>query len=81
MPDEILEIGDFAVHGEDPYTFAYYNRSLLSDGHGLHGEPSRKNSSDPENNSGSGIIMGTNPEEQKGMEKKGDPDGPHPKSS
>lgn len=27
MSDEQLEIGDFAIHGEEPYTFEYYNRN------------------------------------------------------
>ena len=27
MSDEMLEIGDYAIHGEEPYTFEYYNRN------------------------------------------------------
>lgn len=27
MTDEMCEIGDYAVHGEEPYTFEYYNRN------------------------------------------------------
>jgi ammonium transporter, Amt family len=30
MTDAACEIGDFAVHQEESYTFAYYNRRLLS---------------------------------------------------
>jgi Amt family ammonium transporter len=29
MSDEACRIGDYAVHREESYTFAYYNRSLL----------------------------------------------------
>lgn len=28
MSDEELEIGDYAIHGEEPYTFEYYNRDF-----------------------------------------------------
>ncbi|KAL2057481.1 hypothetical protein ABVK25_002534 [Lepraria finkii] len=27
MTDEMCEIGDYAIHGEEPYTFEYYNRN------------------------------------------------------
>ena len=27
MSDEMCEIGDYAIHGEEPYTFEYYNRN------------------------------------------------------
>lgn len=27
MSIEDMEIGDYAIHGEEPYTFAYYNRN------------------------------------------------------
>jgi len=27
MSVEDMEIGDYAIHGEEPYTFAYYNRN------------------------------------------------------
>jgi ammonium transporter, Amt family len=30
MTDEACKIGDYAVHREESYTFAYYNRSLLN---------------------------------------------------
>lgn len=30
MTDEACKIGDYAVHAEESYTFAYYNRSLLN---------------------------------------------------
>lgn len=32
MSDEMLEVGDYAIHGEEPYTFAHYNRSLMDGG-------------------------------------------------
>ncbi|MCJ1474713.1 hypothetical protein MMC13_003373 [Lambiella insularis] len=32
MSDEMLEVGDYAIHGEEPYTFAHYNRSLMHSG-------------------------------------------------
>lgn len=30
MDEETLLIGDYAIHGEEPYTFAHYNRGLLA---------------------------------------------------
>jgi hypothetical protein len=27
MTDEMCAIGDYAIHGEEPYTFEYYNRN------------------------------------------------------
>ena len=32
MSDAACQMGDYAIHGEVPYTFAYYNRKLLQDG-------------------------------------------------
>lgn len=32
MTDEMCAVGDYAVHEEESYTFAYYNRNLLSSG-------------------------------------------------
>jgi hypothetical protein len=29
MTDEACRIGDYAIHKEESYTFAYYNRNLL----------------------------------------------------
>jgi Amt family ammonium transporter len=29
MSDEHLLIGDYAIHGEEPYTYAYFNRTLI----------------------------------------------------
>jgi Amt family ammonium transporter len=29
MNEEQLAVGDYAVHGEEPYTFAHYNRNLI----------------------------------------------------
>jgi len=32
MSDEMCAVGDYAVHEEESYTFAYYNRNLLAGG-------------------------------------------------
>jgi Ammonium Transporter Family len=32
MSDEMCAVGDYAVHEEESYTFAYYNRNLLTTG-------------------------------------------------
>ena len=32
MSDEMCAVGDYAVHEEESYTFAYYNRNLLHAG-------------------------------------------------
>ena len=29
MTDETCEVGDYAIHGEEPYTFDYYNRKYI----------------------------------------------------
>jgi Amt family ammonium transporter len=50
MTDEQLIVGDYAIHGEEPYTFAHYNRNLI--------EPVK--SSDGENGL-IRIISGKNP--------------------
>jgi hypothetical protein len=39
MTDAACAIGDFAVHQEESYTFAYYNRNLLPRGGGGEKEP------------------------------------------
>ena len=48
MTDAACKIGDYAVHREESYTFAYYNRSLL---------PRNTDSKDLESGL-HGIIMG-----------------------
>ena len=66
MSDAMLEVGDFAIHGEEPYTFAHYNRSLLP-GAGVNNGDTRGRAGDEENGSsdGSGVIMGTDPHARK----------------
>ncbi|KAI9668115.1 MAG: hypothetical protein M1821_000935 [Bathelium mastoideum] len=52
MSDAACKIGDYAVHREESYTFAYYNRNLLSD-------ESRRGSTNNDLETGvHGIIMG-----------------------
>ena len=73
MTDEMCEIGDYAVHGEEPYTFEYYNRSYrriagyehpgkLTDEEKAIRElrKSKEYHRDP-NSSDDGVIMGTDP--------------------
>jgi Amt family ammonium transporter len=53
MSDAACKIGDYAIHHEVPYTFAYYNRRLLHEGERRANEPK----SDLESGI-HGIIMG-----------------------
>ena len=73
MPDAQLEIGDFAIHGEEPYTFEYYNRKYVKGlpvgyehehrhGQGLGDE--EKGSG--EGSSNEGVLMGKDPHEGRG---------------
>lgn len=55
MTDEQLVIGDYAIHREEPYTFAHYNRSLL------HGSTKKTPSSGDGEDGMSGVIMGKDP--------------------
>jgi len=68
LSDEMLEVGDFAIHGEEPYTFAHYNRNMLGAGGeggglGINNGDTRHRVGDEEKGSseGSGVIMGTDP--------------------
>ena len=38
MTDTACKIGDYAVHAEESYTFAYYNRALLARRDVVHGQ-------------------------------------------
>lgn len=60
MSDEKLEVGDFAIHGEEPYMFAHYNRDRIE---GINNGDTRHKVRDEEKGSsdGSGVIMGTDP--------------------
>ena len=59
MSDAACKIGDYAVHHEVPYTFAYYNRRLLHQGERRNDEPKNDLESGIH-----GIIMGRSlPEE------------------
>ena len=66
MSEELLEIGDYAIHGEEPYTFEYYNRSMIEQ----HGQENQ-NGNDAEKamsgsgGSGSGVIVGKDPQLEK----------------
>lgn len=63
MSEEKLEIGDFAIHGEEPYTFAHYNRDRIEPGMGINNGDTRHKVRDEEKGSsdGSRVIMGTDP--------------------
>jgi ammonium transporter, Amt family len=52
MSDEMLEVGDFAIHGEEPYTFAHYNRQ-----HALTGLRRHVSRGDEE----AGVLTGKDP--------------------
>ena len=54
MSDEMLEIGDFAIHGEEPYTFEYYNRNYRKVGFGHEAKMARGGAGDEEQSSGDG---------------------------
>ena len=66
MTQAELEEGDFAIHGEEPYTFAYYNRTYKRIAVGYSHEEGKM--MDPEkgtssgNGSNDGVIMGHDPE-------------------
>jgi Amt family ammonium transporter len=53
MSDAACKIGDYAVHAEESYTFAYYNRSLLT----------RRNAGDVERGTAD-MIMGRAPSDE-----------------
>lgn len=74
MSPEELEEGDYAIHGEEPYTFEYYNRNFK----GLHAGyvHDTKNIRDVEHAGSSGgsgqgdVILGHDPEHgEKGVSK------------
>ena len=50
MNPEQLAVGDYAIHGEEPYTFAHYNRQYAIAG-------ARLKNSDEE----SGVLTGKDP--------------------
>ena len=57
----MLEVGDFAIHGEEPYTFQYYNRSVhekTSDGAGIFHGQAPAGHKDEESSSGDGSRNG-----------------------
>jgi Amt family ammonium transporter len=68
MSVEKMEVGDWAIHGEEPYTFAHYNRSLLPQT--INNGDTRKHAEDEEKGSsdGSGVIMGTDPHAGRDLE-------------
>jgi len=57
MSPEMLEVGDFAVHGEEPYTFAHYNAN--------HPKPTllrkRTTTHRSDQESKAGVLMGKDP--------------------
>lgn len=56
MSEERMMVGDYAIHGEEPYTFAHYNRKTL-----LHGDRRRFPISGDGEDGISGVIMGKDP--------------------
>jgi Amt family ammonium transporter len=52
MSEDLLEVGDYAIHGEEPYTFAHFNRH-----HTLIGPRKRVSSGDEE----AGVLTGKDP--------------------
>jgi len=69
MNDEQLAIGDYAIHGEEPYTFEYYNRNFRRVGY-EHASPTDEEKaiqrlSGEGSGSGEGVIMGQDPDHAK----------------
>ena len=69
MSDEDLAIGDYAIHGEEPYTFEYYNRNYRRvAGYGHEGPTDmekasqRASGSHARSDPSDGILMGQDPE-------------------
>jgi len=68
MTDEMCAIGDYAIHGEEPYTFEYYNRNYRRVAGGdeevgkmgmvMRGEGGGSSSG---GGSGDGVIVGQDP--------------------
>jgi len=57
MSEDMMKVGDYAIHGEEPYTFAHYNRYSL-----LYGDTHRNHDSgNGEDGLASGILMGQSP--------------------
>ena len=64
MSDEMLEIGDFAIHGEEPYTFEYYNRNYRKVHAGYSHETKltdEEKAADSSSNGHEGVLMGQDP--------------------
>nr|AGM18799.1 high-affinity ammonium transporter [Dibaeis baeomyces] len=66
MSEELLEIGDYAIHGEEPYTFEYYNRSMIEQ----QGQENpilndAEKAMSGSGASGSGVIVGKDPQLEK----------------
>ncbi|MCJ1408178.1 hypothetical protein MMC19_002251 [Ptychographa xylographoides] len=61
MSDEMLEVGDFAIHGEEPYTFAHYNRSLFETSNGRDYVRARGHPDSEKGSSDSNVIVGKDP--------------------
>jgi len=56
MSEDVMKVGDYAIHGEEPYTFAHYNRYSL-----LYGDTHRNHAADGGSGVGTGILMGQSP--------------------
>ena len=66
MTPEQLEEGDFAIHGEEPYTFEYYNRNYRRIGVGYEhgdklGSDVERNGDGSSNGKHEGVLMGKDP--------------------
>ena len=58
MTQEQLEVGDYAIHGEEPYTFAHYN--VKHELHPLMRRRTTRNKDDEEHSRG-GVLIGKDP--------------------
>jgi len=67
MTQEQMEVGDYAIHGEEPYTFAHYN--IKHETHPLMKRRTTIKSGKEEQGRG-GVILGKDPESQESQEKK-----------
>ena len=67
MSEELLEIGDYAIHGEEPYTFEYYNRSMIEEqrDQGVIEAVDTEKAMSGSGGSGSGVIVGQDPRSEK----------------
>ena len=61
MSDEDLAVGDFAIHGEEPYTFEYYNRAYRTVA-GYGHPPTRASGSGFRGDGAEDAILGADPE-------------------